>query len=133
MASVIADTHAILWYLREPSRLSPAARTALEHAVASGGLIYFSTISIVEICYLVEKARRSVADSEEVLRVLDTPGSELVALSLDLNIARAMPQIPRDLVPDMPDRIIAATALHLSLPLITRDAKIRTAPVRTIW
>ena len=36
-----------------------------------------------------------------------------------------MSQIPRDVVPDMPDRIIAATALSNSLPLVTRDLKIR--------
>ncbi len=35
--------------------------------------------------------------------------------------------------PDMPDRIIGATALHLGLPLITRDGKIRASDLRTIW
>jgi PIN domain nuclease of toxin-antitoxin system len=32
-----------------------------------------------------------------------------------------------------PDRIIAATALTLNLPLITRDAAIRAAGIETIW
>ena len=36
---------------------------------------------------------------------------------LDYNVASALRSIPRDIVPDMPDRIIAATALHLGLPL----------------
>jgi predicted nucleic acid-binding protein len=37
-------------------------------------------------------------------------------------------------VPDMPDRIIAATALSLSLPLVTRDAKIQAVTtIQTIW
>ena len=31
--------------------------------------------------------------------------------------------VPRDVVPDMPDRIIAATALYLGLPLVTRDSE----------
>ena len=36
--------------------------------------------------------------------------------------------------PDMPDRIITATALAYHLPLVTRDSKIREAGiVRTIW
>ncbi len=33
----------------------------------------------------------------------------------------------------MPDRIIAATALHLGLPLVTRDHRIRASSVTTIW
>ena len=33
----------------------------------------------------------------------------------------------------MPDRIIAATALHLGLPLITWDRRIQLADVGTIW
>jgi len=41
--------------------------------------------------------------------------------------------VPRAEVPDMPDRIIAATALHLGLPLISRDRKIQLAGLQTIW
>ncbi len=44
-----------------------------------------------------------------------------------------MMAIPRDQVPDMPDRIIAATAAHLGVPLISRDGKIRASSVTTIW
>ncbi len=37
-------------------------------------------------------------------------------------------------VPDMPDRIIAATALHLNLPLLSRDGQIAQVPSLTvIW
>jgi PIN domain nuclease of toxin-antitoxin system len=37
-------------------------------------------------------------------------------------------------VPEMPDRIIAATALHLNCPLVTRDHKIRAfKDIITIW
>jgi predicted nucleic acid-binding protein len=42
-------------------------------------------------------------------------------------------RVRREDVPDMPDRIIAATALALDLPLVTRDGKIRAAGIRTIW
>jgi len=40
--------------------------------------------------------------------------------------------LPRDLVPEMPDRIIAATALHLGLPLVTRDRRLQAAGIPTI-
>jgi len=36
-------------------------------------------------------------------------------------------------VPDMPDRIIAATALHLNVPVISKDAKIQSSGLTTIW
>lgn len=39
----------------------------------------------------------------------------------------------RQIVPEMPDRIISATALYLNLPLITRDAQIIASIVETIW
>jgi predicted nucleic acid-binding protein len=34
-------------------------------------------------------------------------------------------KIDRDSIPDMPDRIIAATASHLNVPLLSRDKKIK--------
>ena len=38
------------------------------------------------------------------------------------------------IVPDMPDRIVAASALALGLPLVTKDLNIRRlANLKTIW
>ncbi|MEQ9621315.1 PIN domain-containing protein [Coleofasciculus chthonoplastes] len=59
-------------------------------------------------------------------------GIELIPI--DIDIASAIATINRDTAPDMPDRIIAATALTLHLPLVTRDAKIQQAlNIQTIW
>jgi predicted nucleic acid-binding protein len=52
---------------------------------------------------------------------------------VDESIANVLPQISREVVPDMPDRIIAATALHLNLPLITRDRRLQASGIPTIW
>jgi predicted nucleic acid-binding protein len=52
---------------------------------------------------------------------------------LGRGVAEAVRDVPRDAVPDMPDRIIAASALFLGLPLVTRDQKIRSSQVQTIW
>ena len=53
---------------------------------------------------------------------------------LDANIALTMAMIPRKEVPEMPDRIIGATALHLGLPLITRDLSLRgCSMIQTVW
>lgn len=49
--------------------------------------------------------------------------------------AAANAQLDAAKVPDMPDRIIAATALHLSLsvPVISKDARIQLSGLTTIW
>ncbi len=45
----------------------------------------------------------------------------------------ALQDIARADVPDLPDRVIAATAWHHSVPLVTRDGKIRSCGIETIW
>jgi PIN domain len=55
MNDILADTHAILWYLFDPTRLSAAALQALTDAEKSGGRIFISAITLVEVRYLVEK------------------------------------------------------------------------------
>jgi PIN domain nuclease of toxin-antitoxin system len=48
-------------------------------------------------------------------------------------VADAIEFVSRDEVPDFPDRIVAATAAALRVPLISRDGKIRASEVQTIW
>ena len=133
MASVVADTHAVLWYLLDPDRLSPAALAAPETVAPSGDVIHVSAISLVEIAYLFEKGALPEAVLERLEMAITDPDMEIETAPLDLAVAQAVRRIPRDAVPDMPDRIIAATALHLRLPLVTRDNRLRSADVDTIW
>jgi predicted nucleic acid-binding protein len=52
---------------------------------------------------------------------------------VDLRVAHAVRRLSRSTVPDMPDGIIAATALHLDLPLATRDRRVRGCGIETVW
>jgi PIN domain nuclease of toxin-antitoxin system len=132
--AIVADTHAIIWYLVEPERLSQVALDALEGAIAAGEPIYVSAISLIEICYLIEKRRIASDLLQRILAVLNEPDPSLIVVPIDLAISIAVQNIDRDTVPDMPDRIIAATALHLNLPLVTRDRKIQASQsIITIW
>jgi len=133
MSGVVVDTHALIWYMSASASLSAPARNALEQAVASGAGIGVSAISLVEIQYLVEKGRVPQAIQERFLQLLAAPDPPLRLVPLDEAVARCLEQVPRDQVPDMPDRIIAATAVRLGLPLVSRDRKIQTSTVRTIW
>jgi PIN domain nuclease of toxin-antitoxin system len=132
--AIVADTHAIIWYLVEPERLSQVALDALERAIAAGSPVYVSAISLIEICYLIEKRRIASDLLQRILAVLNEPDPSLIVVPIDLAISIAVQNIDRDTVPDMPDRIIAATALHLNLPLVTRDRKIQASQsIITIW
>lgn len=133
MSAVVADTHAIVWYLATPERLSANALAALEDADKAGGPIYVASISIVEIVYLIERDRIPNTFLGRLSDELSLTNSRLNIVPLDLSVAQSMREIPRALVPEMPDRIITATALYLGVPLVTRDSKIRNAPISTIW
>ena len=133
MIRAIADTHAVIWYLYDDPRLSPSARTAFEEASAEGELIGFSSITLIEIVYLVEKGRIKAKTLERLFDVLETRETGLVEIPVDRSVAKAMQGVLWSQVPDMPDRIIAATALAQGMPIISRDAKIRVVGIPTIW
>lgn len=134
MTAVVADTHTIIWYLRENALLSPSAINALDNALRGDYPIYVSAISVVEVSYLVERYRLPEEAFGQLINALSDPETGLAVASLDLITAQTLRQISRDVVPDMPDRIIAATALSLNLPLVTRDRKIQgLTTIQTIW
>jgi PIN domain nuclease of toxin-antitoxin system len=133
MNGILADTHAVIWYLFEPSQLSSAADAALSGAVRAGEMIYVSAISVIEVRYLVEKNKVPPTTFDDLIADLFDPAMPVNLLSVDMDVVRAVEHIPRAIVPDLPDRIIAATALAHNLTLVTRDPKIRAASIRTIW
>jgi PIN domain nuclease of toxin-antitoxin system len=133
MSAVVADTHTLIWYILEPEKLSEAAFNALEQATHDGEVIYLSVISIVEICYLIDKGRLSETVLSRVMAAIATENSAITIIPVDLDISLAIQQINRNVVPDMPDRIIAATAHYLNLPLVTCDSKIQATSIPTIW
>jgi PIN domain nuclease of toxin-antitoxin system len=61
------------------------------------------------------------------------PQAVLKYVPVDENIAMKMADIPRKDVPDLPDRVIAATGLFYAVPVLSRDGQIRSSIVRTIW
>jgi PIN domain nuclease of toxin-antitoxin system len=133
---VVADTHALVWYLLDDPdrRLSSAAVAALEDADSTGG-IAVSVASVVDLWYVV-RTRGTFTDDQldRVVGLVRDPESALEAEPVTLEVAAAFRQIPRDALGDPWDRFITATAMALSLPLVTRDGRIRKLGlVETIW
>ncbi len=131
--SAVLDTHTVLWYLENSKELSPVAHATIEDAVRDAHDVYVSAISLIETVYLVERRKLPPTALERLRNALVDPSAGLSIAPVDASVAIALENIPRSIVPDMPDRIIAATALHLGLPLVTCDRRLQTAGIQTIW
>ena len=133
MNDVVADTHSVIWHFTAPQNFSKASAKAMDSAEANG-IIFVSSITLIELIYLVEKGK-ILRDTLDLLReALDDVNSAFQLLELNRGVTDKLDQIARTSVPDMPDRIIAASALHLKLPLVTKDSKIQTLSIiKTIW
>ena len=134
MNSVVIDTHTLIWYLDQSPKISTTAIDLLDQITRSDLPIYIASITLVELVYLVEKQRLGAFSLEQLLTELATPESPFSIIPLTMQVVQSLRKIPREQVPDMPDRIISATALSLNLPLVTCDHKIRACPaIETIW
>jgi PIN domain nuclease of toxin-antitoxin system len=133
MLTAIADTHAAIWYLFSDPRLGRAASDFIEETILSGDHIGISAISLAEMVYLIEKNRIPASALEDLLTAIADPKTVLQAVPLEPSMASEMREIPRDDVPDLPDRIIAATAHFYGVPVLSRDRQIRSSAVKTLW
>lgn len=133
MIRAIADTHALIWYQYADARLSVNAKAVFDTAVKQGDSIGVSAITIMEMVYLVEKKRIPADAVRRTLVALTALHSVLSLVPLDGAVASTLTHLNRAEIPDMLDRIIAATALYLGVPVISRDHKIVTSSIQTIW
>jgi len=131
--SAVLDTHTVLWYLENSKELSAVARATIEDSIRDGRKIHVSAISVIETIYLAERKKIPASALQRLRDTLGDASAGLLIAPVDASVADALEKIPRSIVPDMPDRIIAATALHLGLALVTRDRRLQSAGIETIW
>ena len=133
MSDVVTDTHALIWYLEDSPRLSTSASQFFDRCDCGELVIYIPTICLVEIVYLQEKRRISANLKTQLDEALSIGNSGLVVFDLTVGVVEALAKISREAVPDLPDRVIAATALHLGLPLISCDRRMPLTGIPLIW
>ena len=133
MTRAVTDTHGLIWYLEGSVLLGSKASQIFDACEQGDAFIYIPTICLVEILYLQEKGRIPIENQQLLQDNLKAGDSNLVLVDLIQDIVHKIAEIPRTIVPDMPDRIIAGTALYMELPLISKDEKIEQSQVATIW
>lgn len=118
---VLLDTHALVWLDEGNDRLGPTTRVFLDEALQSNDL-YVSAISFWEVAMLVAKGRFEMQMGIDRWRhTLLDGGLQEVALAGDVAMCAAN---LRSFHGDPADRMIVATALHLTASLCTADEKI---------
>lgn len=128
---IVLDTHAWLWLIADPGRLSPAAT----HAVAATDRLLVSTISAWEIGTLVRR-RRIALDRPVHAWVGDSLAAhQITAVAPDTSTALLAAGLDDDRFPGDPgDRIIYAAAVQAGARLVTRDERLRAFDTeRTVW
>ena len=127
---IVLDTHAWIWWVADPARLSTAARKAIEKERVRG----ICAISVWELAVLIQRGRlvldRDVA--EWVRDALALPGVELLPLTPEIALAAGGPEL--GLHGDPADRMIAATTLVHRARLVTKDERLRAVQaLDTVW
>jgi PIN domain nuclease of toxin-antitoxin system len=127
---ILLDTHAAIWLALNPERLSRSARGVIEDNVPAG--LALSAQSLYEIAWLI--VRRRIVPNEPLDTFIHSLQSRFTVHPLTPAIAVTAAQLPATFPSDPFDRIIAATAIVESIPLLTADRDIRRSrALRTIW
>jgi PIN domain nuclease of toxin-antitoxin system len=129
---ILLDTHVWLWWLHEPSRLSPTAVTRIKSEEADSGLL-ISAISVWEIAVKsgIGKLPLPLPIDDWFAQALTYPGMVIEPLNPLDAIART--QLPGEFHKDPADRILIAISRRYDIPLVTCDEKILRYPhVQTI-
>jgi PIN domain nuclease of toxin-antitoxin system len=130
---VVADSHAIVWYVQGSSRLAEAARSALVESEQSEGIVV-SVATLVDLWYVTQTTQSIGADDVARLQARLDASANVDLHAIDVAVADAFTLIPRTVVTDPWDRFIVATAKAMALPLVTRDGAIRESNlVETVW
>ena len=129
----VTDTHALIWYaLQRPAKLGAEARPFFDRVVEGRAALYVPTLTLVEVLEAEHRGAIELQGGGEawVRRLLGSGSFFEAPLSAEIVLrAQALYAIP-----ERTDRLIAATAAHLDLPLITRDPEIaRAGEVDLLW
>lgn len=127
---IVLDTHAWLWWASGSSKLGAKARLEISRTKRIG----IPAIACLEIATGVARGRIELDRSSlDWLRdALGQPRVEL--LPITPAIAAKAAELPPQFPGDPADRLITATAILESAPLLTKDDRIRRfSGVRTVW
>jgi PIN domain nuclease of toxin-antitoxin system len=127
--SLLLDTHALLWWLVEPEKLSTFALAAINDTAAT---IFVSAASGWELATKVRLGKLPGAEGllQDLPSLLHQQGFQPLAVQLHHGVhAGSYRQAHRDPF----DRLLAAQAELEGLQLVSLDPALATFPCRLLW
>jgi PIN domain nuclease of toxin-antitoxin system len=129
----VLDTHALVWYLEGNPRLGQDAKAVMDDP---GSNLVLPIIALAGAAFIVERGRTGIPDVRSLLdAILADPRIEIYPLNWDV----FQHTLAATAVPEMHDRQIVATALHLrsldyTVSILTKDSTIAaSALVPVAW
>ncbi len=126
---LLLDTHALLWWLAEPERLSPAAHAAIAD---QNNQVLASAASGWEIATKVRLGKLPAASElvDDLPHLLAAQGFELLPITLRHGLHAGGYAMPHR---DPFDRLLAAQAELGQLTLVSLDPVLQAFPCRLLW
>lgn len=120
MDSYVTDTQALIKFMMGQKVIDKQCHQAFLSADQGKNTIIIPAVVLMEVLYLFEKNRIKI-DLIQTEDLLKSKNYQFEPLSLEiLKIASEIKDIP-----ELHDRLIAATARYLDIPIITNDLVIR--------
>lgn len=130
---VVADTHALLWYLLGSSRLGQQAQAVLQRVDVGQTVLVIPAVVLAELFMVAEKGRIALTSAMLIATARAWQAASNIRLT-HLTPALVVASIDLTAIPDIFDRLIVAEARALGVPLITQDAVVvRSQLVPIIW
>ena len=127
----LLDTHAFLWAVQDPSRLSQRVRAILEDPK---GEPLVSSASVWEMSIKCKAGRwpDAVSFMDEQVYALSLDKLGAVELAITSRHGRVAGQFESD-HKDPFDRVIAAQSFLEGIPLLSKDSSMDEFPISRIW
>lgn len=125
----VTDTHSLLWYFTEDTRLGKNALEAFEQTVEED-VIIIPSIVLAEIMFISKRVDINITFEETLNKIEEYDNFDVAPL--DINILKVANNIDANM--EMHDKLIVATAVNFNTALVTKDELIKKAGiVLTIW
>ena len=126
----VTDTHALLWWFTESSKISVSASDVFEKNEKGENIIFIPTIVVAEALAIFDKKRIAFDFKKLFKKIADS--ENYVLIPFDVPILKKMIELKE--ITELHDKMIVSTAQYLDCPLITKDKALQNIPgLKVLW